>query len=54
VWAHLDDVDLTPGAPVRRLDLVADHGLEGGLVGDVTDRFEPSEPMSFLPAVDAG
>ncbi len=34
--------------------VVADHGLEGGLVGDVTDAFAPSEPLRFMPAVDAG
>lgn len=53
VWAHLDDLDMAPGAPVLRLNLVSDHGLEGGLVGDVTDRFEASESLRFMPAVDA-
>lgn len=48
VWARLDGIDLSEGAPVRRLDLVGDSGLEGGLVGDVTDAFEESSPMRFL------
>ncbi len=48
VWVRLDGLDLSEGQPVRKLDLVADTGLEGGLVGDVTDRFHESEPMQFM------
>lgn len=50
VWARLDGLDLSEGAPVRKLDLVADTGLEGGLVGEVSPHFEVSEPMEFLRA----
>lgn len=50
VWARLDGLDLSEGAPVRTLDLVADTGLEGGLVGEVSPHFEVSEPMEFLRA----
>lgn len=46
VWVKLDDLDLRPGAPVRKLDLV--HG--GDLVGDVTASFKPGAPLPFLPA----
>lgn len=44
VWVRLDDLDLSPGAPVRKLDLV--HS--GDLVGDVTASFKSSEPLAFL------
>nr|WP_256378850.1 linear amide C-N hydrolase [Dietzia sp. UCD-THP] len=50
VWARLDGLDLSEGAAVRKLDLVADTGLEGGLVGEVSAHFEVSEPMEFLRA----
>ncbi|MBB1013197.1 choloylglycine hydrolase [Dietzia kunjamensis] len=50
VWVRLDHLDLSEGAPARRLDLVADTGLEGGLVGEVSGRFETHEPMEFLRA----
>lgn len=43
VWVRLDGLDLSPGAPVRKLDLM--HG--GDLVGDVTASFQPSEPFAF-------
>lgn len=49
VWARLEGLDLSEGAPARKLDLVADTGLEGGLVGDVTDDFAEAPPMQFLP-----
>lgn len=50
VWVRLDHLDLSEGAPARRLDLVADTGLEGGLTGEVSGRFEAHEPMEFLHA----
>jgi len=50
VWARLDGLALSEAAPVRKLDLVGDTGLEGGLVGDVTDRFAEAPPMQFLRA----
>lgn len=48
VWTRLDGLDLGEGAPTRRLDLLGDTGLEGGLVGDVTGAFEESPPLSFM------
>lgn len=54
VWAQLTDLDPGPGGPPRRLNLVSDTGLEGGLVGDVTNHFEAHEPFAFLPATPAG
>ncbi|WP_347238307.1 linear amide C-N hydrolase [Dietzia sp. B19] len=50
VWVRLDGLDLSEGAPVRKLDLVADTGLEGGLVGEVSAHFEATAPMEFLRA----
>lgn len=50
LWVKLDALALETGAPVQRLDLVADTELEGGLVGNVNSAFVPSVPLSFLPA----
>jgi choloylglycine hydrolase len=43
VWVDLDDLDLKPGAPVLKLDLV--NG--GDLAGDMAKSFKPSTPMQF-------
>ncbi|MFN9630201.1 MAG: linear amide C-N hydrolase, partial [Cyanobacteriota bacterium] len=45
-WVSLDQVDLAPGAPVRRLPVA------GGRVyaGETAAKFEPSPPFPFLPA----
>lgn len=43
VWVQLDRLDLKPGAPVLKLDLVHDVDL----VGDVTADFKPSDPLAF-------
>ena len=48
MWVDLDDLDLAEGAPARRLDLVGDRALVGGLAGDVAGAFEPAEPRSFI------
>jgi choloylglycine hydrolase len=50
VWVRLDGLDLAEGQPTRKLDLVGDTGLEGGLVGDVTDAFTESPPLEFMRA----
>jgi penicillin V acylase-like amidase (Ntn superfamily) len=47
VWARMSGLDPSEGAPTLKLDLVADTGLEGGLAGDVTDRFVEVSPMQF-------
>lgn len=49
MWVRLSALDLSDGAPARKLELVADTGLEGGLVGDVSDRFEVAVAMRFQP-----
>lgn len=50
IWVRMSELDLAKGAPAMKLDLVDDTGLSGGFVGDVSGRFTPSAPMSFLPA----
>jgi choloylglycine hydrolase len=44
-WVELERLDLSPGAPVRRL------AAEDGPVrsGEVSDQFAPAEPFTFLP-----
>ncbi|MGN5239289.1 linear amide C-N hydrolase [Rhodococcus sp. SJ-3] len=48
VWVDLDDLNFDEGAPARKLDLLGDTALEGGLVGEVSNRFEESSPLQFL------
>ncbi|MGX6511607.1 linear amide C-N hydrolase [Rhodococcus sp. SJ-2] len=48
VWVDLDDLNFGEGAPARKLDLLGDTALEGGLAGSVSDRFEESHPLQFL------
>ena len=50
VWVRMDGLDLSSGAPARRLDLVNGLTLADGLVGDVTERFVEIPPMEFLTA----
>lgn len=45
-WVDLKKLDLSPGAPVRKLAL-ADGEV---YAGEVSGRFEPAEPFRFLPA----
>ncbi len=51
VWVDMDDLDLSEGAPAGRLDLVGDKALEGGLAGNVSAKFEPTEPFTFLTSL---
>ena len=48
VWVRLDGLDLSPGAPVKRLTLVGNPDL----AGDVTGRFEPAKPFPFAGATE--
>lgn len=48
VWVDLEDLDLSEGAPARRLDLMGDTALRGGLAGNVAGEFEETAPMRFL------
>jgi penicillin V acylase-like amidase (Ntn superfamily) len=49
VWIRIADLDLSLGQPALKLDL---HG-ESDLVGDVTSRFQPSEPFEFAAPGEA-
>lgn len=49
VWMHLSGLDMSDGASPCKLDLVSDSGLDGGLVGDVTQLFVEAPPMQFMP-----
>jgi choloylglycine hydrolase len=44
-WVKLDELNLNPGQPVRRLN------ASGGRTysGDVSKQFEPAQPFPFLP-----
>jgi len=46
VWVRIEKLDLSPGAPVRKLDLA--HQVD--LVGDVSEKLEPATPFAFAPA----
>ncbi|EME23625.1 linear amide C-N hydrolase [Rhodococcus triatomae] len=48
VWVDLDELDFGEGAPAGKLDLMGDVALEGGLVGNVSGRFEETAPLRFL------
>src|SRR5690606_7738974 len=48
VWVDLSDLDLSEGAPAGKLDLLSDTALEGGLAGNVSGRFEKSDPLTFI------
>jgi penicillin V acylase-like amidase (Ntn superfamily) len=50
VWVRVGGFDFSVGASVCKLDLVNDTGLEGGMVGDVTDEFAEKPPMEFMRA----
>jgi len=46
VWARLDALDFSPGAPALKLDLVSDPDR----VGDVSVEFRSGEVLAYLPA----
>lgn len=46
VWARLADLDLSPGAPLLKLDLLGAPDQ----VGDVSAAFAPGETLAYLPA----
>lgn len=48
VWVDLQDLDFSEGASARKLDLLGDTAVEGGLVGNVSNRFENSDPLTFI------
>ena len=48
VWVDFDKLDFSEGAPQLKLDLLGQLALEGGLAGQVSDRFEDIGPLRFL------
>ena len=40
VWVDFEKIDFSEGSGTLKLDLVGKLALEGGLAGDVSDRFE--------------
>jgi len=48
VWVDLADLDFSEGSPQLKLDLVGELAVQGGLAGNVADRFEDKGPMTFL------
>ncbi len=48
VWVDLADLDFSEGSPQLKLDLCDRLAVEGGLAGNVSDKFEDDGPMTFL------
>jgi penicillin V acylase-like amidase (Ntn superfamily) len=48
VWVNLDDLDLSEGAPTLKLDLLGDTALQGGLAGNVADKFADMGPLNII------
>ncbi|MDV6307901.1 linear amide C-N hydrolase [Gordonia amicalis] len=48
VWVDLADLDFSEGSPQLKLDLCGPLAVEGGLAGNVSDKFEDDGPMTFL------
>lgn len=51
LWVNLAELDFSEGSSARKLDLIGDTALEGGLGGNVTSRFTETAPMQFLELV---
>ncbi len=53
LWVRLDELDFSPGAPVRKLTLTEESAAvsDGEFVsGNVSSHFTPAQPFAFLPA----
>lgn len=48
VWADLADLDFSAGSPQLKLDLQSDLTVQGGIAGNVADKFADKGPMTFL------
>lgn len=48
MWVDLADLDFSEGSPQLKLDLCGRLAVEGGLAGNVSDKFEDDGPMTFL------
>jgi choloylglycine hydrolase len=48
VWVDLADLDFSVGSPQLKLDLIGELAVQGGIAGNVADKFEDKGPMTFL------
>lgn len=48
VWVDLDDLDFSAGSPQLKLDLIGELAVQGGIAGNVADKFADKGPMTFL------
>lgn len=48
VWVDLADLNFAAGSPQLKLDLISDLAVQGGIAGNVADRFKDEGPMTFL------
>ena len=48
VWVDLDDLDFSEGSPQLKLDLIGELAVQGGIAGNVADKFADKGPMTFL------
>lgn len=48
VWVDLADLDFSEGSPQLKLDLIGELAVQGGIAGNVSNRFEDKGPMTFL------
>ncbi|WP_396921985.1 linear amide C-N hydrolase [Mycolicibacterium sp.] len=48
VWVDLADLDFSAGSPQLKLDLIGKLAIEGGIAGNVADKFDDNGPMTFL------
>lgn len=48
VWVDLADLDFSEGSPQLKLDLISELAVQGGIAGNVSDKFADKGPMTFL------
>ncbi|OFB37866.1 choloylglycine hydrolase [Mycolicibacterium sp. (ex Dasyatis americana)] len=48
VWVDLADLDFSEGSPQLKLDLIGELAVQGGIAGNVADKFADKGPMTFL------
>ena len=48
VWVDLADLDFSEGSAQLKLDLIGQLAVQGGIAGNVADKFEDKGAMTFL------
>ena len=48
VWVDLADLDFSEGSPQLKLDLIGQLAVQGGIAGNMADKFEDKGAMTFL------